>query len=82
MPKCVMDLINMIGVLQEFSTAHSRKDEEAFVQSLRDLIERRGPNQVREIAEAVRQIGKMELTDMTSSLMGAKDAAAYNAFGG
>ena len=37
-------------------------------------------NQVREIAEATRQIGNMELTEMVAALMGAKDAVPYNAF--
>ena len=35
---------------------------------------------VREIAEATRQIGNMELTEMVVALMGAKDAVPYNAF--
>jgi hypothetical protein len=35
---------------------------------------------VREIAEAVRQIGSMELTEMTSAIIGPKNAVAYNAF--
>ena len=36
--------------------------------------------EVREIAEATRQIGNMELTEMVVALMGAKDAVPYNAF--
>ena len=35
---------------------------------------------MREIAEATRQIGNMELTEMVAALMGAKDAVPYNAF--
>ena len=35
---------------------------------------------MREIAEATRQIGNMELTEMVVALMGAKDAVPYNAF--
>ena len=50
------------------------------MRGLKTLIERRGPNQVREIAEATRQIGNMELTEMVTALMGAKDAVPYNAF--
>jgi hypothetical protein len=65
---------------EEFCDAHRSKDEEAFMGGLKTLIERRGPNQVREIAEAVRQIGSMELTEMTSAIIGPKNAVAYNAF--
>ena len=65
---------------QEFCECYRLRDEENFVRGLRTLIERRGPNQVREIAEATRQIGNMELTEMVTALMGAKDAVPYNAF--
>ncbi len=65
---------------EEFCECHRLKEHDDFIKALKTLIDRRGPNQVREIAEAVRQIGSMDLTEMTTSVMGAKDAVPYNAF--